>query len=171
MYFRSCCRSCAILAPRGSPKCSKTAPRLDFLVFSTILGAILNRFFIIFHLHLDRISKSISPSMFDFLVQFLLSLSSSSLKFWHGGGLLRAAPWIWWSYMMIMYDDHIWWSYMMIKCDDHILWSYMMILYLKNSKFNVVSEMFGELREMCWNHHWCITNYLDPLTINFFSTN
>ena len=32
--------------------------------------------------------------MFDFLVQFLMSLSSSSLKFWHGGGLLRAAPWI-----------------------------------------------------------------------------
>jgi hypothetical protein len=94
MYFRSCCRSCAILAPRGSPKCSKTAPRLDFLVFSTILGAILNRFLIIFHLHLNRISKSISPSMFDFLVQFLLSLSSSSLKFRHGGGLLRAAPWI-----------------------------------------------------------------------------
>ena len=94
MYFRSCCRSCAILAPRGSPKCSKTARRLDFLAFSTILGTILDRFLLIFHLHLNRISKSISPSMFDFLVQFLMSLSSSSLKFWHGGGLARAAHWM-----------------------------------------------------------------------------
>ena len=56
-----------------------------------------------FALHANRISKSISPSMFDFLVQFLLSLSSSGLKFWHGGGLLRAAPWIFVSVYLYFY--------------------------------------------------------------------
>ena len=36
---------------------------------------------------------------------------------------------IWWSYMMITYDDHMWWSYMIIIHDDHRWWSYMMIRY------------------------------------------
>ena len=30
MFSRSCCRSWAILAPKGCPKCSKTAPEVDF---------------------------------------------------------------------------------------------------------------------------------------------
>ena len=35
----------------------------------------------------------------------------------------------WWSYMMIIYDDHIWWSCTMIIYNAHIWWSYMMIIY------------------------------------------
>ena len=78
--------SCTILAPRGSfYKCSKTAPRLDFLVFVTALVTILDRFPFIFHLPLNRISKSILPSMIDFLLlllllQFLLSISNPQVS-------------------------------------------------------------------------------------------
>ena len=49
--FCSWCRSWAILAPRGSPKCSKTAPELDFQGFGTILGRILEQISTISRLH------------------------------------------------------------------------------------------------------------------------
>ena len=29
----------------------------------------------------------------------------------------------------------------------------------------VFSKLFGDLRDMFWHHDWCLTNYLDPLTI------
>ena len=86
--------SWTILAPRGSPKTSKTAPTVDFIKFSTILDTILDAFSLLFHLHLSRILTSILLSMF----LFSSSISSFSLKSQplarHGGGLARAAHWI-----------------------------------------------------------------------------
>jgi hypothetical protein len=40
----------------------------------------------------------------------------------------RWSSYIWWSYMMIVYDDRIWWSYMMFVYDDRIRCSYMMLV-------------------------------------------
>jgi len=77
---------------------------------------------------------------------------------------------IWWSCMMIIYDDHVWWSCMMIIYDDHKRWSYMMIIYADNVveklAIRFFTEMVGDLWGMFWHHHWCLKNYLDPLTIN-----
>ena len=85
--------SWAILAPRGSPKCSKTAPKLDFLEFSTDLDTILDAFSLIVHLHLNQIFTSILPSMF----LCSCSISHMNLKLqplaWHSGGFARAAHW------------------------------------------------------------------------------
>ena len=36
------------------------------------------------------------------------------------------------------------------------------------SNFDFVSEVFWDLWDMFWHHHWCLSNYLDPFTINFF---
>ena len=58
--FCSWCRSWAILAPRGSPKCSKTTPELDFQGFGTIFERILEHISINSHLNL----KSKFPSFF-----------------------------------------------------------------------------------------------------------
>ena len=44
MIFGSWGRSWAILVPRGCPKCSKTAPEVDFLSIWTILGPFWDQF-------------------------------------------------------------------------------------------------------------------------------
>ena len=46
----------------------------------------------------------------------------------------------------------------------------MMKMLMNRSFFDLFSEMFGDLWDMLWHHHWCIRPYLDPLTINFLST-
>ena len=42
----------------------------------------------------------------------------------------------------------------------------MMVIFLK---FDFPPEMFGDLLDMFWHHHWCPRNDVDPLTINFVS--
>ena len=72
------------LAPSWRQEGPQSAPRQPqgsiFSYFPPFLGTILDRFPFIFHIPLNRISKSILPSMFDFLLQFLLSISSSQVS-------------------------------------------------------------------------------------------
>ena len=28
--------------------------------------------------------------------------------------------------------------------------------------FDLVSNMFGDVWDMIWHHHWCLGNYLEP---------
>ena len=67
MIFGSWGRSWAMLVPRGCPKCSKTAPKVDFIEFSTILETILERCLMTFHVHLTQISRSILHYMFNYI--------------------------------------------------------------------------------------------------------
>jgi hypothetical protein len=43
-----------------------------------------------------------------------------------------------------------------------------MKMLMNISNFDLFSEMFGELWDMFWHHHWCLRNYLEPLTIILF---
>ena len=74
---------------------------------------------------------------------------------------------IWSSYMMIIYDHHIWWSYMMIIYDDHVWWKCWWTCWRTFEKYGFASEMFGDLWDMFWHHHWCLRTYQEPLTIIF----
>ena len=100
--------SWAILAPRWSPKCSKTAPKLDFIRFSTDSDTILDAFSLTFHVHVSRISTSILPSM------FICSCSISCLNpklqplARHGGGLARAAHWMCYGMTNVIINSKRW---------------------------------------------------------------
>jgi hypothetical protein len=72
-------------------------------------------------------------------------------------------------YIIMIYDDRIWWSYMIIY-DDHAWWSYMMNLLMEIRETVSVSDMFGDLWDMFWHHHWGLRNYLEPLTVSFFES-
>ena len=37
------------------------------------------------------------------------------------------------------------------------------------SKFDLFSELFGDLCDVFWHYDWCPRYYLDTLTINLFS--
>ncbi len=49
-----------------------------------------------------------------------------------------------------------------------------MIMYDENvdeiSNVDLFAEVFEDLWDMFWHHHWGIQNYLEPLTIIFFDT-
>ena len=91
----------AALAPSWRQEGPQSAPRqpqgqifYDFLLF---FERFWTAFSLIFHLHLNRISRSSLLSIFmfsyrisSFNLKLQLQLHVFSLKFWHGGGLSRA---------------------------------------------------------------------------------
>ena len=65
--FWSWCRSWAILAPRGCPKCSRAAPEVNFPRIWYHFGVDFERFFNDFRTFFNTTSRLISPSMLPFL--------------------------------------------------------------------------------------------------------
>ena len=80
--FWSWCRSWAILAPRGCPKCSKTAPEVDFSRILYHFGVNFGRFCKDFRMHFYyNFSRLMSHSMLLFPLNSSNTVSARSSNF------------------------------------------------------------------------------------------